>query len=83
MEQQAVFLSCEIDGAGRQGATFHLDLESFGVILRPEWNPRLNTGQNQIVEVYTTLCGNVSTLLWKIQPDTRILTKKFQHGNLT
>lgn len=76
MEQQTVFLSCEIDGAGRQGATFHLDLEPFGVILRPEWNTRLNTGQNQILEVYTTLRGNVSTLLRKIQPDTRILTQK-------
>lgn len=83
MEQQTVFLSCEIDGAGRQSATFHLDLEPFGVILRPKWNTRLNTGQNQILEVCTSLRGNVSTLLWKIQPDRRMLTKKFQHGNLT
>lgn len=73
MEQQTVFLSCEVDGAGGQGAAFHLDLQPFGVILRPEWNPRLNTGKNQILEVYTTLCGNVSMLLWKIQTDTRIL----------
>lgn len=74
MEQQTVFLSREIDGAGRQGATFHLDLEPFGVILRPEWNARLHTRQNRILEVYTTLRGNVSTLLWKIE-STRILTK--------